>query len=108
MTIPTMTESAPRHLVGLSWPIVVIGVISAGIYATAFTFSWPLWQFYDQPQADYAWFGRYTKISQAVYVGAFAVLFALQYVAYRLVRAQPEAAPLDTIVAGQVIFGLLN
>jgi alpha-1,6-mannosyltransferase len=108
MTVPAMTDPAPRSLANRSWPIVAIGLLSAGIYAAAFTLAWPLWQYYGQPQADYAWFGRYTQSSQAIYVGAFAVLFALQYVAYRLVRAQPEAAPLDMIVAGQVIFGILN
>jgi hypothetical protein len=85
-----------------------LGLISAGLYVTAFTFTWPLWQLYAQPQADYAWFGRYTPSSQAAYIGAFAVLFAMQYMAYRIVRARPSVAPLDLVVAGQVIFGLLN
>jgi hypothetical protein len=101
-------EAAPRNVLNGSWPVVAIGLVSAGIYAGAFTFAWPLWQHYAQPQADYAWFGRYTQNSQAVYLGAFAALFALQYVAYRLVRRQPEAVPLDMIVAGQIIFGILN
>jgi alpha-1,6-mannosyltransferase len=88
--------------------LLAIGLVSAGLYASAFTFTWPLWQFYAQPQADYAWFGRYTPSSQVAYLGAFAVLFALQYVAYRIVRARPEVAPLDLIVAGQIIFGILQ
>jgi hypothetical protein len=88
-------------------PVVVVGLASAAIYA-AFTFTWPLWQLYLQPQADYAWFGRYTRTSQALYLGSFAALFALQYVAYRLARSRPSAAPLDLIVAGQVTFGILN
>ncbi|MFN8635630.1 MAG: glycosyltransferase 87 family protein [Chloroflexota bacterium] len=91
------------------WPaILVIGLASAAIYATAFTFTWPLWKLYTQPQADYAWFGRYTPSSQAIYLGAFVALFALQYVAYRILRSQPNAVPLDAIVAGQIIFGILN
>jgi alpha-1,6-mannosyltransferase len=88
--------------------LIAIGLVSAGLYAAAFTFTWPLWQLYAQPQADYAWFGRYTPTSQAVYLGAFVVLFAIHYVAYRLVRARPEVAPLDLIVAGQLIFGVLQ
>jgi hypothetical protein len=86
----------------------VIGLVSAGIYATAFTSTWPLWQHFGQPQADYAWFGRYSRASQALYVCVFAALFTLQYIAYRVARAQPEAAPLDIIVSGQIIFGILN
>jgi alpha-1,6-mannosyltransferase len=89
-------------------PIVALGLLSAAIYATAFTLTWPLWQLWQQPQADYAWFGRYTRSSQAIYLGAFAALFAVQYVAYRLARARPQAAPLDLIVAGQIVFGILN
>src|SRR5215207_2136047 len=88
--------------------LIAIGLVSAGLYASAFTFTWPLWQFYAQPQADYAWFGRYTTSSQVAYLVAFAVLFAMQYVAYRIVRARPEVAPLDLIVAGQIIFGILQ
>ena len=103
-------EAEPSHrvLANRTWLIVAIGIASAGIYAWAFTFTWPLWVHVAQPQADYAWFGRYTRSSQALYVCAFAALFTLQYVAYRVVRAQPEAAALDLIVAGQVIFGILN
>jgi hypothetical protein len=97
-----------RTLTNRSWLVVAIGILSAGVYAWAFTFTWPLWQHFAQPQADYAWFGRYTQASQALYVSAFATLFALQYVAYRVVRAHPEVASLDLIVAGQVIFGILN
>ena len=92
MTASATCEAAPAALTSRARPIVVIGLISAGIYAAAFTFTWPLWQHVGQPQADYAWFGRYTRESQAIYVSAFGALFVLQYVAYRLVRAQPEAA----------------
>jgi alpha-1,6-mannosyltransferase len=101
-------EPTHRPLTNRSWLIVAIGIVSAAIYAWAFTFTWPLWVHANQPQADYAWFGRYTQSSQALYVCSFAALFALQYVAYRLVRAEPEATALDLIVAGQVIFGILN
>jgi hypothetical protein len=108
-----MTDSAPaeaghRNLANSTWPLLAIGLISAALYATAFTLTWPLWEHYGQPQADYAWIGRYTRSSQAIYLGAFAILFALQYIGYRLVRRRPESAPLDMIVAGQIIFGVLN
>src|SRR3954447_4584688 len=103
MTVTALTSRFSRSSL-----VVLIGLASAAIYATAFTLTWPLWLFYAQPQADYAWFGRYSQNSQVVYIGAFAVLFALQYVAYRIVRAWPEAITLDLIVAGQVIFGILN
>src|SRR4051794_25021672 len=88
----------------MSLVVLAIGLVSSGLYAAAFTFTWPLWRLYGQPQADYAWFGRYTQNSQAQYLGAFAVLFAMQYIAYRIVRARPSAITLDLIVAGQVIF----
>jgi hypothetical protein len=91
-----------------SYLLLALGLASAAIYAAAFTFTWPLWRLYTQPQADYAWFGRYTESSQVQYLGAFAALFVLQYLAYRLVRAHPEATSLDLIVAGQLIFGVLN
>ena len=109
MTSPSAAaEPSQNSLTNRSWPIVAIGLLSAGIYAAAFTFTWPLWQHFSQPQADYAWFGRYTQASQAIYVCSFAALFTLLYIAYRLVRAHPDAAPLDMIVAGQIIFGVLN
>jgi alpha-1,6-mannosyltransferase len=108
MTVPAATEESTQAVTNRTWIVVAVGLISAGVYAYAFTFTWPLWQHFTQPQADYAWFGRYTQSSQVQYIGAFAALFALQYLAYRLVRAQPEAASLDLIVAGQVIFGILN
>jgi alpha-1,6-mannosyltransferase len=109
MTSPATTpEASSRSLASGWWPLVGIGLISAAIYAWAFTFTWPLWQHVSQPQADYAWFGRYTQASQIAYLGAFAALFLLHYLAYRLLRAHPHALPLDMIVAGQVIFGLLN
>lgn len=108
MTTSAATDAAPHHLPNRSWLLVATGLLSAGIYAAAFTFTWPLWQHFGQPQADYAWFGRYTRESQAIYVSAFGALFVLQYIAYRLVRSHPQIAPLDLIVAGQVIFGVLN
>ena len=109
MTTPAeAVEPSHGPLTNRSWWIVAIGIASAGIYAWAFTFTWPLWVHVNQPQADYAWFGRYTQSSQAVYVCSFAALFALHYVAYRLVRAEPDSTALDLIVAGQVIFGILN
>lgn len=92
----------------LSGILVGIGLASAAVYAAAFTFTWPLWQFYAQPQADYAWFGRYTPSSQAIYLGSFLILSAVQYLAYRIARAHPAVAPVDLIVAGQVVFGILN
>jgi alpha-1,6-mannosyltransferase len=108
MIAPVATDAPARPPTGISWPVVAIGVASAGIYLMAFTLTWPLWKHVAQPQADYAWFGRYTAASQVTYLGAFAALFVLHYVAYRLVRARPDAMPLDLIVAGQVVFGLLN
>ncbi|MGE3908478.1 MAG: hypothetical protein AB7K36_03950 [Chloroflexota bacterium] len=88
--------------------MAAIGLASAAIYATAFTLTWPLWRLWQQPQADYTWFGRYTVSSQVTYIGAFLALFALHYTAYRMARRRPTAAPLDLILGGQLVFGLLN
>src|SRR5262245_32145377 len=102
----TSATSAMMSRPGLA--VIGIGVASAAIYAWAFTFTFPLWRLVGQPQADYAWFGRYTRESQATYLCAFVALFALQYGAYRIVRRRPHAISMDLIVSGQVIFGILN
>src|SRR5207253_1551573 len=69
--IPSATEAAPVPATArdsrLSLVILAIGLVSASLYAAAFTFTWPLWRLFTQPQADYAWFGRYTQSSQAQY-----------------------------------------
>src|SRR4051812_40315154 len=83
--------------------VLVLALASAAVYLFAFTLTWPLWRFYAQPQADYSWFGQYARSTQAVYLGAFALLFALQYVAYRVVRSHPKAIGIDVIVAGQML-----
>lgn len=88
--------------------ILLIGVASALVYLTAFTLTWPLWRLFGQPQADYAWLGQYTRGSQAIYLGAFVLLFALQYIAYRLLRHVRLPGALDLIVGGQIVFGFLN
>jgi alpha-1,6-mannosyltransferase len=88
--------------------VLVLGLASAAVYLTAFTLTWPLWRLFAQPQADYAWFGLYTPSSQTVYLGAFALLFGLQYGAYRVVRGMRLPGSIDLIVAGQVLFGILN
>lgn len=103
-----MSALAPTNERSSLLPVVVLGLISAGIYAVAFTLTWPLAEHVGQPQADYAWFGRYTAASQASFVGAFLALFLLQYAAYRLVIARPAGISLDLILAGQIGFGLLN
>ena len=91
-----------------SWlPVAALGLASAAIYTWAFTLTWPLWLLWQQPKADYTWFGRYTTESQVQYIGAFLALFALQYAAYRYVRKRPTAAPLDLIVGGQLVFSVL-
>lgn len=89
-------------------PLIALAGLSAAIYLVAFTRTWPLGDLYARPQADYAWFGRYTTASQLSYLGAFLGLFVLHYLAYRLARARPSGASLDLIVAGQLGFGLLN
>jgi len=107
VTAVSIPESQATQRSGLV-PLVALGVVSAAIYGAAFTLSWPLAEYVAQPQADYAWFGRYTTASQLSYLGAFLALFLLQYAAYRLVRAKPAGISLDVIVAGQIGFGLLN
>jgi hypothetical protein len=89
-------------------PLAALAIVSALIYGTAFTMAWPLTEYYSQPQADYAWFGRYTVASQVRYLGAFLTLFLLQYATYRLVRERPDGISLDVLIAGQVGFGVLN
>jgi hypothetical protein len=88
--------------------VVLIGIASALVYLAAFTFTWPLWRLYAQPQADYSWLGQYTRGSQVTYLGVFVLLFALQYVAYRLLRQVQLPGTLDLIVGGQIVFGMLN
>ncbi|MCC7367484.1 MAG: hypothetical protein IT306_03620 [Chloroflexi bacterium] len=104
------TAAQPRGLLA-SWPwlpVVLVGAASAAIYAWAFMMTWPLWELWQQPQADYTWFGRYTVASQVQYVGAFLALFLLQYVAYHYLRRVPDAVPIDLILAGQLVFGILQ
>ena len=84
-----------------------LGAASAFVYLTQLTLRWPLWRLYDQPYLDYAWLSRYTAEGQAVYLGVFAALFALQYGAYLVARAAPAAAPLGLILVGQALFGIL-
>src|SRR4051812_9685791 len=88
--------------------VLLTGVASGLVYLTAFTFTWPLWRLYAQPQADYSWLGQYARNSQVIYLGAFVLLFALQYVAYRLLRHARLPGTLDLIVGGQILFGILN
>src|SRR5581483_5169706 len=73
-----------------------------------FTLTWPLWRLFAQPQADYAWLSQYSRSSQAIYLGAFLLLFGLQYGAYRLLRHAQIQGVLDLIVGGQLLFGILN
>jgi len=87
--------------------VLALGLASAAVYLTAFTLTWPLWRLFAQPQADYAWFGQYTRSSQVIYLGAFTLLFAFQYVVYRLLRCSPDLIGLDLIVGGQLLFGVL-
>ncbi|MCC6175386.1 MAG: DUF2029 domain-containing protein [Chloroflexi bacterium] len=88
--------------------VTVIGLATAAVYLVAFTFQWPLWRLYTQPHLDYAFLSGYTQGGEARYLGSFALLFVLQYVGYRIVRTRPGAGPLDLILGGQVVFGLLN
>src|SRR6266496_1261025 len=104
----TAIEAASRTR---SWrlpALLLIGIASALVYLTALTLNWPLWRLYAQPQADYAWLGQYARGNQAVYLGAFVLLFGLQYVAYRLLRHVRIPGSLDLIVGGQILFGILN
>jgi hypothetical protein len=94
----------------VSRPYVVLALAGASVvvYLFAFTLTWPLWRLVAQPQADYAWFGQYTRASQAMYLGSFALLFALHYGAYRIARCAPAILSLDVILGVQIIFGILN
>jgi alpha-1,6-mannosyltransferase len=87
--------------------IATLGLLSAGIYLFAFTRRWSLVLLYNQPYLDYAFLSRYTREGQAIYLGAFFCLFALQYVAYRAARGSPSTCPLWLILTGQCLFGLL-
>ena len=87
--------------------VAAIGLVSALVYLWSFTLRWPLWELYGLPQADYAWLSGYARNVQASYLGAFLLLFGLQYVAYRAAGARPSAAPIGLVLGGQVLFGLL-
>ena len=88
-----------------SWlPVAALGLASAAIYAWAFTLTWPLWQLWQQPKADYTWFGRYTTESQIQYIGAFLALFLWQAGNYfrrnRPGRYTPQALPPELMPRG--------
>jgi hypothetical protein len=87
--------------------LVLIAALSALVYYTQWTLPWSIWSLWQQPHLDYAFISRYTREGQVLYLGSFLVLFALQYLAYRLLRARPAAGPLDVILAGQGLFGVL-
>ena len=105
---PAGPEAAP---VGTAWTgpraLVLIGAASAVVYYTQWTLPWSIWRLWQQPHLDYSFISRYTREGQAVYLGSFLVLFALQYVAYRLLRARPAGGSLELILAGQAVFGVL-
>ena len=94
------TRTAPRVL-------VLVGAASALVYYSQWTLPWSLWRWWQQPHLDYAFISRYTREGQVLYLGSFLLLFALQYVAYRVLRSRPAAGPLELILAGQVAFGVL-
>ena len=100
-----------RPVAALAWTptrsLAALGAASALVYLSAFTLRWPLWRLYDQPYLDYTWLSQYTPRGQAIYLGAFALLFALQYAAYRATRCADDAGLFPLILGGQVAFGLL-
>jgi hypothetical protein len=88
--------------------LVGVAILSAVIYAGVWVRSWPLWSLYDTPMLDYTFISQYTRWGQVQFVGSFALLFALQVIAYRACRNSSTPSTLAIIVAGQVLFGLLN
>ena len=94
------TSLGPRALVAL-------GAASALAYYTQWTLPWSIWTYWQQPHLDYSFISRYTRAGQVAYLGSFLLLFALQYLAYRLLRSRPAAGPLELILTGQAAFGVL-
>ena len=87
--------------------LALLGAVSAVVYYTQWTLPWSIWHLWQQPHLDYSFISRYTREGQVQYLGSFLLLFALQYVAYRLLRARPTAGPLELILTGQAVFGVL-
>ncbi|MDP8924318.1 MAG: hypothetical protein M3O34_15775 [Chloroflexota bacterium] len=103
--------SAPSSAGATAWAapggLVLLGAASALVYYTQWTLPWSIWRLWQQPHLDYAFISGYTREGQARYLGSFLLLFALQYVAYRLLRARPASGPLELILIGQAGFGAL-
>ena len=87
-------------------PTLLVGTASVAIYLAAFKLPFPLEQWWQHAQLDYAWFTDYELAGQVRFVGAFALLFALHHGLYLRLRRHPREGPLWLVLVGQAALGL--
>lgn len=94
--------SAARRL----GPLTALGAGSILIDALAFARLYPLVVWWNYARLDYAWLTRYELSGQLLFLGAFAMLFALYAAAFQLLRHEPNRGPLWLILLIQGGLGL--